>query len=61
MMMRHMACPEREKVVKITSGLRCIDDRSGIILRPEGQVIVWVVFLNDVIHIFWLTKYEQEI
>jgi hypothetical protein len=39
-MMRHMACPEREKVTGSSNGDSCIDDRSGINTIPEGQVIV---------------------
>ncbi len=37
------------------------DDRSGITcVIPEGQVIVWVVFLYDVLYIFSYMCYERK-
>jgi hypothetical protein len=46
MMMRHIACPEREKVTpssngekvtRISNGLWCTDDRSGIKKRKKKK------------------------
>jgi hypothetical protein len=63
-MMRHMACPERERVAQASNGERCIDDRSGIFAESRRTSHrLSGIFSNDANSIFYseyyITNYGQ--